>query len=176
MRARLLPVGIGWRLADSARWAIAGFGIIVLLAACGSEPPRRLTVGSHLPEFALPSLAGEKVESATLAGKPMVLNFWATWCLPCLKEIPGLIELAADDGLQVVGIALDLEGEKAVRPFVERHGMDYTILLGDQEIFQRMGGLSIPYTVILDAGQRVVSIYRGPATRSDIEGDLKRLG
>ena len=77
--------------------------------------------------------------------------------------------------MDVVGIALDEEGELAVKPFVEAHGMEYTILFGDQEIFQRMGGFSIPYTLVVDGEQRVVNIYRGPATREDIEEDLKRI-
>ena len=144
------------------------------LTACSAEPPPRLRVGSQMPEFSLPSLAGETVASETLAGEAMVLNFWATWCQPCLKEIPELIELAAG-GVRVVGVSLDQEGEAAVRPFVEQRGMDYTILLGDQEIFQRMGGLTIPYTLVLDGSQRVVNIYRGPAKRDDIEGDLAKI-
>lgn len=133
-----------------------------------------MRVGNQMPEFSLPSLAGETVASASLAGEPTVLNFWATWCQPCLKEIPELIELA-DQGVRVVGIALDQEGEVAVRPFVEKQGMDYTILLGNQEVFQRMGGLAIPYTLVLDASQKVISIHRGAASRADLESDLARI-
>ncbi|MEM7583182.1 MAG: TlpA disulfide reductase family protein [Acidobacteriota bacterium] len=132
-------------------------------------------MGGEIPAFTLPSLAGAEVASSSFDGRPVVINFWATWCQPCLKEIPELIELAADDRLEVVGIALDTEGESVVRPFVERQGMDYTILLGHQDIFQRMGGLTIPYTLVLDGSQQVVNIYRGPATRADIESDLERI-
>lgn len=157
------------------RHALGVVAASLILAACGAEPPPRIRIGSQMPEFSLPSLAGQRIDSDSLSGKAMVLNFWATWCQPCLKEIPELVELAADDRLAVVGIALDQEGEAAVRPFVEKHGMDYTILLGDQDIFSRMGGLSIPYTLVLDASQQVVNIYRGPATRDDIERDLARI-
>ena len=150
--------------------------VALVLAGCGgSGGVTRLAVGGQVPEFSLPSLAGQEVASGSLQGKTVVLNFWATWCQPCLKEIPELEQLAADDRLEVVGIALDEEGERAVRPFVERHGMSYTILLGNQEVFHRMGGFSIPYTLVLDPSQQVVNIYRGPAKRADIEEDLKKI-
>ncbi len=161
----------GWR-AFMPVWV----AFTLLLAGCGgSGGVTRLAVGAQVPEFSLPSLDGAEVESSSLQGKTVVLNFWATWCQPCLKEIPELKELAADGRVEVVGIALDEEGERAVRPFVERHGMSYTILLGDQEVFQRMGGFSIPYTLVLDPSQQVVNIYRGPATRADVEEDLRKI-
>jgi len=145
------------------------------LAACAPSPPPRMRVGTQLPEFSLPSLTGQHVESSSLAGKPMVLNFWATWCNPCLAEIPELVELAANDELEVVAVALDQEGEKIVAPFVEKHGMNYTILLGNQEIFERMGGFGIPYTLLLDPSHKVVDIYRGVATRAEIEESLEKI-
>ena len=149
--------------------------LIVLLAACGgSGVPARLAVGDPLPEFTLPALDGSQVDSGSLAGKAVVLNFWATWCQPCLTEIPELKQLAGD-GFQVVGIALDQEGEPAVRPFVRSHGMSYRILLGNQAVFQRLGGIAIPYTLVLDPSLKVVNIYRGPARRSDLEQDLVKI-
>jgi thiol-disulfide isomerase/thioredoxin len=149
--------------------------VVLALAGCGDGVPERLTVGGQLPEFSLESLAGTKFDSSSLAGKAVVVNFWATWCQPCLKEIPELNELAAGGRVEVVGIALDEEGELAVKPFALSHGMEYTILLGNQKVFQRMGGFSIPYTLVVDGSQRVVNIYRGPATRTDIEEDLKKI-
>ncbi len=156
-------------------WGMAAAACAITVIACGSEPAPRVTIGKKIPAFSLPSLAGSEVSSSALEGQMVVLNFWATWCQPCLKEIPELIELSKDERFAVVGIALDTEGERAVRPFVERMGMDYTILLGDQEIFQGMGGYSIPYTLVLDATQTVINVYRGPATRSDIEKDLEKV-
>ncbi len=135
--------------------------------------PARLAVGDPLPKFSLKTLDGSVVDSSSLAGKVAVVNFWATWCQPCLKEIPELKQLSTEDQLEVVGIALDEEGAVAVEPFVEQHGMGYKILLGNQEIFTKMGGFSIPYTLVVDASTRIVSVYRGAATRADILQDLK---
>ena len=107
-------------------------------------------------------------------GKYVLVNFWATWCAPCRREMPVLKELDAM-GVKVVGIALDEEGERAVAPFVERQGLGYTILLGDQAVFQRFGGLNIPYTLVLDGERRIVNYYRGPVTREALLGDLQAV-
>ena len=145
---------------------------LLAFAACDSGVPARLGVGDAMPEFSLASLDGPEVDSSALAGEIVVLNFWATWCQPCLKEIPELEALSAS-GQRVVGIALDTEGAPAVRPFVERHGMSYEILLGDQETFQRFGGIAIPYTLVLDRDQKIVAIHRSTATRAELEADIQ---
>ncbi len=147
----------------------------VLLAGC-VQAPERLTVGAVAPHFELTSLEGPSLDSRKLLGRNIVLNFWATWCLPCLREIPELIRLSEEvDSVEVVGIALDAEGADAVRPFVAKHGIQYTVLLGSEEVFQRFNGLTIPYTLVLDPSHRVVNIYSGPVTRAAIERDLASL-
>ncbi len=152
-------------------------GIALLLSACGGDAgmPARIAIGDPLPEFSLPALDGSQVDSGSLAGRVTVLNFWATWCQPCLREIPELRALAADDRLQVVGVALDEEGAAAVQPFVQSHDMHYRILLGNQEVFSAMGGLAIPYTLVVDPSLRIVNVYRGPATRDNVVKDLEAL-
>jgi thiol-disulfide isomerase/thioredoxin len=136
-------------------------------------------VGQRAPGFSLKALDGSTVASRSLAGNVVVLNFWATWCGPCVKEIPELQQVAAGSGAKVVGIALDDDGAKSVKPFVERHGLDrtpnYTVLLGDPELFDRFKGMGIPYTLLLDREQRVVKIYRGPTTKEVLEHDVKEI-
>ena len=135
-----------------------------------------IVTGARVPGFALKSLDGATVTNNTLEGEIVVLNFWATWCAPCVKEIPDLKEVAASSKAKVVGIALDEDGEKAVKPFVDRFSINYTVLLGDQDLFQRFNGFGIPYTLVLDRSQRVVKIYRGPTTRELLEQDVKEIG
>lgn len=135
-----------------------------------------LEIGSRAPKFSLKSLDGMTVTNKSLEGDVVVLNFWATWCGPCAQEIPDLEEVAANSNARVVGIALDEDGIKSVKPFVDRHGITYTVLLGDQELFQRFNGFGIPYTLVLDRSQRVVKVYRGPTTRALLERDLRTIG
>ena len=150
--------------------------LILAMAGCGADSnPENVEVGSRVPDFSLTSLDGSTVNNESLKGSVVVLNFWATWCQPCMSEIPELKEFAADSKVKVVGIALDENGLNAVKPFVENHGINYTVLLGDEGLFQRFNGLGIPYTLVLDPSQRIVKIYRGPTTKASLEADLKMI-
>ena len=152
------------------------FLALMVLAGCANESsPENVVVGNNAPDFALPSLDGTTVKSNSLKGNVVVLNFWATWCQPCMGEIPELKEFAANSKAKVVSIALDQEGIKAVKPFVDSNAINYTVLLGDEEVFQRFNGLGIPYTLVLDQSQRIVKIYRGPATKESLDADLKQI-
>jgi thiol-disulfide isomerase/thioredoxin len=154
------------------------FVLALSVSDCGTrEPdPASVVVGSQAPSFSLTSLDGTTVKSSALKGSVVVLNFWATWCQPCMSEIPELKQLAAGSKVKVVGIALDQAGVKTIKPFVNSNNITYTVLVGDEEVFQRFNGVGIPYTLVLDPSQRIVKIYRGPTTRVAIEQDLKTIG
>jgi thiol-disulfide isomerase/thioredoxin len=150
----------------------------VILSSCGdatSGSPEKLKLGGRIPNFSLKSLDGSTVTDRSFEGSVVVLNFWATWCAPCMKEIPDLKKVAADSKVKVLGIALDEDEATAVRPFVERNGINYPVAFGNQELFQRFNGLGIPYTLVLDRSQRIVNIYRGPVTKESLEQDLKKV-
>ena len=150
----------------------------LLLAGCGSEDsPELVAVGNRAPQFSLKSLDGTTVKSSALKGEVVVLNFWATYCQPCRSEIPELNLIAASNEAKVIGISLDAEGEKVIRQFERAENLDfkYTVLLGDEEVFQRFNGVGIPYTLVLDRAQRIVKIYRGPVNRETLERDLAAI-
>lgn len=153
------------------------FVLVFSFSACGtSDPdPASVVVGSQAPSFSLVSLDGTTVKSSTLKGSVVVLNFWATWCQPCMSEIPELKQVAAGSKAKVIGIALDQDGVKTIRPFVVSNNINYTVLVGDEEVFQRFNGVGIPYTLVLDPSQRIVKIYRGPTTKTALEQDLKNI-
>lgn len=161
-----------------AKMSCGLFVLALSLSGCGtSEPdPASVVVGSQAPSFSLTSLDGTTVKSSALKGSVVVLNFWATWCQPCMSEIPELKQLAVGSKVKVIGIALDEDGVKTIKPFVASNNINYTVLVGDQEVFQRFNGIGIPYTLVLDPSQRIVKIYRGPTTKAAIEQDLKTIG
>ena len=156
------------------------FGLVVFfLSGCGGSvqniKPEDIVVGGNVGDFSLPALDGQLLNSSEFKGQPVVLNFWATWCTNCMKEIPELKEIAATGKAKVIGIALDEDGSQVVKPFIENHQIDYTILVGNEEIFQQFNGVAIPYTLVLDGSHRIAKIYRGVATKEDIENDLKKI-
>jgi thiol-disulfide isomerase/thioredoxin len=154
------------------------FVLALAFSGCGTNDPdpASVVVGSQAPSFSLTSLDGTTVKSSTLKGSVVVLNFWATWCQPCMSEIPELKQMAANSKVKVIGIGLDQDGAKTIKPFVVSNSINYTVLLGDQEVFQRFNGLGIPYTLVLDPAQRIVKIYRGPTTKAALDQDLKTIG
>lgn len=151
---------------------------VVTLQGCGSARavnPEDVVVGATIPDFSVTSLEGKTIDKASLKGKPVVLNFWASWCTPCMSEIPELKEFAANSNADVVGIALDENGVETVKPFVDAHKINYTVAVGTQDLFQQFNGVGIPYTLVLDPSQRIVKIYRGPTNRESLEADLKTI-
>ena len=153
---------------------IAGL-IILVLSGCGGEAPVEVSVGAKAPAFALQGLDGQKVKSDSYDGDLVVLNFWATWCQNCKKELPDLKELAKTTNAKVVGIALDEGGAKTVKPFVKKNDINYTVLIGNERVFNRFKGIAIPYTLVLDREQRIVEIFRGPIPKGSLEETLKKL-
>jgi len=122
-------------------------------------------VGSKAPEFALPDLSGKTVRLADFQGKVVILDFWATWCPPCRAEVPDFVRLQAkyrDKGLSVVGLSLDAEGAKVVRPFAEEYNVNYVMLIANDETTRSFGGVvGIPTTFVLDRTGKIVSKFIG---------------
>jgi len=156
------------------RTSLISICLLATMLGCGGtvEP---ITVGSTVPDFSLPNLAGGTFTRDQLPDKPTILNFWATWCAPCKKEIPDLQEIHAAGMAEVIGIALDERGAAKVEPFVAREKIEYPILIGNAEIFRRFEGLHIPHTVILDREQRVVAVHKGLVPKEKLEADLRGL-
>lgn len=129
--------------------------------------PAALAVGDTAPDFALPDLSGTTRTLADFRGRPLLINFWATWCGPCVEEMPLLAAVRATHtaaGLEVVGIALD--DPDAVQEFVTRLAIDYPILLdvpGRGDTSLRYGDAQgvLPYTVLIDAQGRIAGIRAG---------------
>ncbi len=117
------------------------------------------------PLFVLPLLDSGQFDLSNHTGKVVVVNFWATWCAPCLEEMPEFVRLQSeyrDRGLQFVGISVDEDGVDVVRPFIESLEINYPIVMDDGQVAQSYkGNLVIPSTFIIDRRGYIRSRYVG---------------
>ena len=138
-------------------------------------------VGRPRPEFTLPDLDGRLRSISEWDGKVIALNFWATWCPPCLKEVPEFVLLQTKyqaAGLQFIGVALQKPEE--VRQFVAEHGMNYPVLTGELEVIKLAESYgnhigALPYTVIIDRNGQVAHVKPGVLPTEEAESIINRL-
>jgi cytochrome c biogenesis protein CcmG/thiol:disulfide interchange protein DsbE len=135
--------------------AAAIAAVIVFAAAAATCAPAKLETGSiPAPEFTITDLEGKALSLASYRGKVLVLNFWATWCPPCRKEIPDFIEAYRDlrnEGLEILGVSVDETTPEALRDWTKRTGINYPIALATPEIVRDYEpGNFIPATIIVD--------------------------
>ena len=122
---------------------------------------------------------GREVKLADFAGKVVILDFWATWCPPCVKEIPEFVELYEaykDQGLVIIGISLDKGGVELVKNFAAKNKVAYPLLMADQKVTQEYGGISgIPTTFIIDRQGKLVDGVVGDRPKAYFEGKISSL-
>ena len=147
-----------------------GGGII----ARGLLSPTDQTSAKSLPDFTLPDVSGQPHAISEWQGKLRVINFWATWCGPCLKEIPEFIELQnhyADKGLQFIGVAID--SPEAVATYLSTININYPILVGDMpaiSIAHELGNHidAVPFTVIVNQQGQIIHQHAGEFSKEQL--------
>lgn len=157
-------------------------GAVLLLAACshGPQPAPGLPL---LPPFERESLDGTRFSSKALAGKVALVDFWATWCQPCLEEIPFWNQLQkryADRGFTMLGITVQSGWASDIKADIEKSKLEinYPVVVGDERIAQEFGGvLGFPTTFPITRDGRIFKKYTGqyPAKESQIETDIQTL-
>jgi thiol-disulfide isomerase/thioredoxin len=137
--------------------------------SAAAPPPAVAT----LPDFSLANLAGEQQSIQSWPGKPLLINFWATWCAPCLREIPMLKELQTSrPDLQVVGIAIDKPD--LVAKFAGDIQFNYPILVGQNEAWAAAGALGVnifalPFTIFTGADGSILGVHTGELHAEHLE-------
>jgi peroxiredoxin len=149
-----------------------------LFASLHRDPGPGLALTRPAPSLRLPSLAGGTIELSAFRGHVVVLNFWASWCPPCVEEMPsleGLHRALGVEGLVVLGVSVD-ENERELRRFVERYGLTFPILRDPSGVFAAEGYLTqdFPTTFVIDHEGILRARYIGPA-RWDAPGALEHF-
>jgi len=131
------------------------------------------------PDFELPDADGKLARLSEYQGKVVLVDFWATWCVPCKTEIPWFNEFEQKyrgQGFSVVGIARDQEGWTKVKPFIERMHMDYRVVLGDARTAYKYGRVDgLPVTFLVDRERRVAAVHFGLVNKKRVEQEIQKL-
>jgi cytochrome c biogenesis protein CcmG/thiol:disulfide interchange protein DsbE len=130
------------------------------------------------PDFMRTDLAGRSLRLDQFRGRVVLLNFWATWCGPCIVEIPIFSRWQhqyGDAGLQVIGISMD-DDEAAVKRFVAKQGVPYPILMGDAKLGESFGGIfGLPQSFLIDAHGRIVFRSIGESNIDTLRSQIEKL-
>ena len=162
--------GVGWARSVFAASAIAVTASIGLHRSYCAETPGKAAISEPVEQienpldFKLKNLQGEVVDGASLAGKVVLIDFWATWCAPCLKAFPILDKLQhdlGDRGFQVISIALNSGTVQDVAKVVKQRGVEVSVVMGDKEIEEKFDVIGYPTYVLVNPQGKVHAIYVG---------------
>lgn len=147
-------------------------------------------MGKPAPQFTLEDLKGDKVSLSAFKGKPLLINFWATWCGPCKIETPWLVELQnefASQGFQIIGISTEGDDLKpddrdgwahdkaAIAQFVQKYKLPYPVLINGDSLASEYGGLdAMPTSVYVDRNGKVVAVQLGITSKDDMVANIKK--
>ncbi len=151
-----------WRSGSACKMLCALLAAVLLLAAGGAVAR----------EFVFKDMQGQAQRLSDYRGKWVLVNFWATWCPPCLEEVPALISLHEahkDKDLVVIGVALDSTKE-SVRKFVAKHGITYPVVLGNYKLAEQVGEIdALPTSYLYDPKGKAVVAHTGIVTQASLE-------
>ncbi|MEN8198722.1 MAG: TlpA disulfide reductase family protein [Thermodesulfobacteriota bacterium] len=134
----------------------------------------------QMPSFTLPDVVtGKSVSSSQFAGKTLLITFFATWCPPCMQEVPELISLQeqyADKGFSVVALSVDQGGAGVVKKLVEQRSINYPVLMANGDVARNFGGVvGIPTSFLVNSKGHVVKKYPGYIPHVILERDIKSV-
>lgn len=149
----------------------------------GPYPPNYVQAvnkdASTAPDFNLPTSDGKSLKLSSLKGKVVILDFWATWCPPCRKGIPDLIDLKKKygaKGVEIIGISVDQDTKPEVVPFIKDYGINYPVVYADNNVVMQYGGIrAIPTSFVIDKQGKIVASYEGLVSKLTYENHIKKI-
>jgi len=152
---------------------LAGFLVLGMLV----QP---VVAATKMPSFVLSDVvSGDDVDSKEFTGKTLLVTFFATWCPPCMQEVPDLIRLQdkyGNKGFSVVALSVDESGSSVVRKLVEKRSINYPVLMADRSTARDFGGVvGIPTSFLVNSQGTVVKKYPGYVPSVVLENDIKRV-
>jgi cytochrome c biogenesis protein CcmG/thiol:disulfide interchange protein DsbE len=160
--------------------ALVASAFMLTLASCSK--PRELKSEAQrqaAPNFTLKDADGNPVRLTDYRGKVVLVNFWATWCGPCEVEIPWFVEFEQkykDQGFAVLGLSMDDDGWKAVRPYVASHKINYRVMIASEIVSQQFGDIeALPTSFVLDRQGRIANNHVGLVDKRDYQNEILKL-
>jgi thiol-disulfide isomerase/thioredoxin len=155
-------------------------GVVAVALVMGLSCSSFANAAAKMPQFVLKSAVDSSdVDSQVFSGKVLLVSFFATWCPPCIEEIPSLVELQEEygkDGFSVIGLSVDQGGPEAVARLAEKKKINYPVLMADEETMEAFGGVyGVPVAFLVNREGNVVKKYPGYVPKSILSKDIQSI-
>lgn len=130
------------------------------------------------PDFALIDATGKEIRLSDMKGQVVLVNFWATWCHGCQVEIPWFIQFKKeykDRGFAIIGVSMDDDGWKSVKPWIAEMRVNYPIVIGNGDLGKQYGLIGMPLSVLVDREGKVADVHSGVINRSAEQQEIETL-
>ena len=156
---------------------VQGVGLVAAFLVLPTQVPAD-NVRKTAPNFALSDSKGVAVRLSDYKGRVVLLDFWATWCHGCKTEIPWYMEFQnkyKDKGLAVIGVSMDDDGWKSVKPFVEEQKMNYAVVIGNEALAKLYSVDALPVTLLIDRDGKIAVSHAGMVEKDAFEKEIRAL-
>lgn len=163
------------------RSIVASIALIISSFALRATAPTDLVPAAarkDAADFSLEDSTGALIKLSSYKGSVVLLDFWATWCTGCKVEIPWYIEFQdkyKKSGLSAIGVSLDDDGWRSVRPFLREHKINYPIVIGNWDMGTRFGFNSMPATLLIDRDGKIADMHVGMVDKDTFEREIQLL-
>ena len=163
------------------RSIVASIALVISSCAALATAPTDLMPGAvrkDAADFRLKDSQGALIRLSSYKGRVVLLDFWATWCTGCKQEIPWYMAFQdryKEAGLSAIGVSLDDDGWKSVKPFLQEHKINYPIVIGNWDMGKHFGFNAMPATLLIDRDGRIADVHVGMVDKDAFESEIRIL-